>query len=50
MKRKQLPGNVEYQGEEKDGKREGFGILLHGNGSIYKGEFKNNQKHGKGVY
>ena len=39
-----------YEGMFKDGKKHGEGILFFGNGGIYKGEFKNDLRHGKGEF
>ena len=42
--------NGRYEGEMKDGKREGKGKFYFITGDVYEGEFKNNQKNGQGVY
>lgn len=42
--------NGRYEGEMKDGKREGKGKFFFITGDVYEGEFKNNQKNGKGTY
>ena len=42
--------NGKYEGELKDGKREGFGKYIYSTGDIYEGEFKNGYKDGKGKY
>ena len=42
--------NGRYEGEIKDGKREGFGKYYYSTGDYYEGEFKNNHKDGKGKY
>jgi hypothetical protein len=42
-------GSESYEGEFRDNKRHGFGILQTYSG-LYKGEFANNQFHGPGVY
>ena len=42
--------NGRYEGEMKDGKREGKGKFYFITGDVYEGEFKNNQKNGKGKY
>lgn len=39
---------AEYQGDLKDGKRSGWGVLIWDNGDRYEGEFKNDKRHGKG--
>ena len=43
MERKVISEESEYQGEEKEGKKSGFGILFvvggRGNGNIFEGEF-----------
>ena len=41
--------NIEYNGEFKDDKKEGFGKEKSSDGSIYIGEFKENKKHGEGT-
>jgi hypothetical protein len=40
----------EYDGELKDGVREGRGKLTWSNGDSYEGEFKNGLRHGMGVF
>ena len=42
--------NGRYEGNIKEGKREGFGKYFYSNGEIYEGQFKNNLKNGKGKY
>ena len=42
--------NGKYQGEMKNGRKEGKGIFYYKNGAIYKGYFKNNLYEGKGLY
>jgi len=37
-----------YEGQWKNGKYNGFGIMTKNNGFIYEGEFKNNLSHGYG--
>lgn len=37
-----------YEGEMKDGKRNGMGICRYSDGSVYEGEWKNNLKEGQG--
>jgi len=39
-----------YEGELKDGKRNGRGIYIYPDGSRYTGEWRNGQKHGWGIY
>jgi OmpA-OmpF porin, OOP family len=39
----------EFQGEFRDGKYDGYGVLDYTLGGIYKGNFKNGLFHGKGV-
>ena len=39
-----------YEGDWKNGIREGKGILYHSNGDKYEGEFKNDKIEGKGIY
>ena len=41
--------NVEYDDDFKDDKKDGFGKEKSSDGSIYIGEFKENQKHGQGT-
>ena len=40
----------EFQGELKEGKREGFGLELYPNGKRYEGSFKNDKRSGRGIY
>ena len=40
----------QYNGDMKDGKREGRGICIYKNGDKYEGSWKNNKKEGKGTY
>ena len=42
-------GNI-YEGEIKNGKKEGHGIMRYSNGYIYEGEWKNGKREGKGIY
>jgi len=42
--------NGRYEGEVKNGKKEGKGIEYYNNGDRYEGEFKNSKKEGKGIY
>ena len=39
-----------YEGEVKNGKREGKGIMYYNNGDRYEGDYKNDKKEGKGIY
>ena len=39
-----------YEGEIKDNKREGQGIMYFNNGNRYEGGFINNMPEGKGTY
>ena len=41
--------NGTYEGEIKNGKREGKGIMYYNDGNRYEGEFKNGQREGKGI-
>jgi hypothetical protein len=38
-----------YDGDWKQGKKEGTGTYLWANGSIYQGEYVNGKKEGKGI-
>ena len=53
MERKKWSVGQEYQGEEKDGKSDGFGILFFVSGvdcgNRYEGEFRNGSINGKGI-
>ena len=49
MEIKNLPDENEYRGEQKDGKKEGFGILFFKGGDKYEGEFKNDERNGKAI-
>ena len=42
--------NGYYFGEHKNGKKEGYGIMLYKNGSIYFGEWEDELKKGNGVF
>ena len=42
--------NGRYEGEFKNGKREGKGIYYYKDGDRYEGEFKNDKYEGKGIY
>jgi len=39
-----------YEGEIKDGKMDGKGVIRSENGHVYEGEFKGNKLCGKGTY
>ena len=39
-----------YQGERKNGKKNGYGVNFFTNGDKYEGEFRNDSYHGKGMY
>jgi len=43
-------GSSIYEGEVKNGKAHGKGILTFNDGTTYEGEFRKNKPHGKGVY
>ena len=38
-----------YEGDWKDGKRQGRGVYVTANGDRYEGDFKDGKKHGRGV-
>ena len=42
--------NGKYEGEFKNGKREGKGIMYYNSGNRYEGEFKNGKFEGRGIY
>ena len=42
--------NGRYEGQFRNGKREGKGIYYYKNGEKYDGECKNGLKEGKGIY
>ena len=46
----QLKKEFEYEGEYKDGLRDGQGTLTYADGRMYVGEFKDGLKHGQGTY
>ena len=54
MKRKQIDHKRFYQGEEKNGKREGYGILIvcegYHKGDRYEGEWEDGEYNGRGIY
>eukprot|EP00984_Skeletonema_dohrnii_P022530 scaffold11656_cov85-Skeletonema_dohrnii-CCMP3373.AAC.1 len=39
-----------YDGEWKDGGRDGKGTMKYHNGDVHEGEFRKNKMHGKGTY
>ena len=39
-----------YEGEYKDGKRDGVGTMTYPNGDVYTGEWKESKMHGVGTY
>ncbi len=39
-----------YEGEWKDGKRDGRGTYYSANGDRYEGQWKDNKQHGRGTY
>ena len=39
-----------YEGEYKDGKRDGVGTMAYPNGDVYTGEWKESKMHGVGTY
>ena len=45
-----MKGGIKYEGDFKDGKMEGQGVLTIKGKGTYKGEFKDGKKHGHGVY
>ena len=38
-----------YEGQLKNGKRQGHGVLTYSNGNKYEGEWKNGLQEGRGV-
>ena len=42
--------NGRYEGDVKNGKREGKGIMYWNDGERYEGDYKNNKREGKGIY
>ena len=50
VRRHVYPNGDIYEGEMKDGLREGRGRLVYKNGAVYEGEFRNDMCHGRGVY
>ena len=42
-------GSVEYEGDFVNGKMEGKGKLIYGDGSYYEGQFSDNKRNGKGI-
>ena len=42
-------GGTKYEGNFKDGERDGNGMLKYANGDVYNGEFKDGRMHGQGV-
>ena len=42
-------GEIEYEGDIKDGLKEGKGIYYWTSGSRYEGDWKNNEPNGKGI-
>jgi hypothetical protein len=42
--------NVNYYGEVKDEKANGYGIGIFDSKGVYEGQWKNNERHGKGKY
>ena len=41
--------DFKYEGEMKNGRPDGKGIMIYSNGNIYKGEFKKGRPDGKGI-
>ena len=41
---------MRYEGELKNDKRHGHGILISPDGETYEGEFENDVAHGEGIY
>ena len=41
---------IRYEGEWKNNKRDGTGVMTYASGDRYQGEFKDGIKHGQGVY
>ena len=44
------PGFYQYEGNFKDGKFEGKGLIRYFNGSVFKGNFENGNKEGFGEF
>ena len=42
-------GNIKYEGEFVDGKKEGNGKYIYENGKYYSGQWLNDYRHGKGI-
>lgn len=40
---------LKYEGEKREGNRNGQGLLYYSNGLSYEGEFRNNLRHGFGI-
>ncbi len=38
-----------YVGQERDGRKHGYGALYYRSGDVYEGEFRDNYKHGNGT-
>jgi hypothetical protein len=45
----QKPDLTVYEGEWKNRKKNGYGVITYSDGFTYKGFWKDNNKHGKGV-
>ena len=46
----EIYNNGKYEGEFKEGKREGHGVYTYNNKSKYEGQFKNDLFDGKGIF
>ena len=47
---KKIANGAKYEGQYKDGKRNGLGTLIYANGAKYEGQFKDDKRHGQGTF
>ena len=47
---REISAEFDYEGDFKDGVKNGKGVMKHKNGDIYEGSFRNDVKYGNGVY